>query len=139
MKEDIYKGAYDIFSFILQNSNEYILVLNENSQIEYINEDNYLQGLGYSKKDIIGKKITYIIHPEDQKLIFDKNFKIIESNNKKDLELHVKDKHGNWKLFEVKIKVFPTYKNGMKRISWISPRMSKKRSASILFPKCWMS
>ena len=75
MKEEAYKDSYDLFSFIMQNSNEYITILNEKFQIEYINEKIYLEGLGYTKEDVIGKKITDFIHPADKKLINDLNLK----------------------------------------------------------------
>ncbi|MFX1276441.1 MAG: PAS domain S-box protein [Promethearchaeota archaeon] len=124
MKEDINKETYDIISFIMQNSNDYVVVLNDKFEIDYINEDIYLKSLGYSKKDIIGKKITSIIHPDDKKLIFDKNTekRLFDS---KIVELHVKHKNGQWNLFEVKSKVLTSTKDGLKTILMLR-EISKK-------------
>ena len=53
------------FKLILENSNDLIAFLNQNFEHEFINENAYLNVLGYAKEDIIGKLPRGFIHPDD--------------------------------------------------------------------------
>ena len=53
------------FKLILDNSNDLIAILNKDFEHEYINENAYLNILGYSKEDIIGKLVRDFTHPDD--------------------------------------------------------------------------
>ncbi|MCK4370955.1 MAG: PAS domain S-box protein, partial [Candidatus Lokiarchaeota archaeon] len=51
------------YKLILDNSNDLIAILNKDFEHEYINERAYLNILGYSKEDIIGKRVRDFTHP----------------------------------------------------------------------------
>ena len=59
------KDAEKKLKLILDNSNDLISLLNRDFIHELINEKAYLNILGYSKDDIIGKRVREFIHPDD--------------------------------------------------------------------------
>ncbi len=59
------KDAEKKFKLILDNSNDLISLLNRDFIHELINEKAYLNILGYSKDNIIGKRVRDFIHPDD--------------------------------------------------------------------------
>jgi len=57
------------YRLITENANDLIVIVNENFEYEYINEQVHRRLRGISKNDRIGKTVLSIIHPEDQETI----------------------------------------------------------------------
>ena len=53
------------YKLILENSNDLIAIFNNNFQYEFINENAYLNVLGYIREEVIGKHPRDFLHPED--------------------------------------------------------------------------
>jgi len=89
------------YKLILDNSNDLIAILNQDFEHEYINESAYLNILGYSKEDIIGKRVRDFTHPDD----IVRSSKILKRNLIKGEildEYRIKHKNGHYIWVETK-------------------------------------
>ncbi|MEE9377251.1 MAG: PAS domain S-box protein [Candidatus Lokiarchaeia archaeon] len=89
------------YKLILDNSNDLIAILNKDFEHEYINESAYLNILGYSKEDIIGKRVRDFTHPDD----ILRSSKILKRNLIKGEildEYRIKHKNGHYIWVETK-------------------------------------
>jgi len=99
------------YQLITENANDLIAMLNTNYEYEYVNEKAYLITLGYSKKDLIGKKVWELIHPEDmQQLVSSREistngFETITLQVDK-AEIRIKHKQGYYVWIEYASRVF---------------------------------
>ena len=59
------------YSSLLNSISNLILIVTSNSDfvIEYVNECEFLNNLGYSSEKLIGKSLLKIIHPDERNLI----------------------------------------------------------------------
>jgi len=72
-------------------------------KFDFINEHNYQNLLGYSNKDLIGKSILRILHPDDIKKVI----KVLERGTESEehlQEIRVKHKNNKHIWFEIKVK-----------------------------------
>jgi PAS domain S-box-containing protein len=99
------KESEDNYRRITENSNDLIRVVNSKLQIEYINEQAHLKQLGLSKKDIIGKSIIPLMHPEDAKNLNSYLQNIVEKGEAT-WEQRYKSKDGSWIWFDSTTKRF---------------------------------
>jgi len=104
------KESEEKYRLISENANDLIAILNDKYEYEYINEQAYLKFLGYSKDQLIGKKVWDLVHPEDferimssQQLSVD-GFQAVEGEDK--AELRIKHKNGTYLWMEYTGKVF---------------------------------
>jgi len=95
---------------ISENANDLIAILNDKYEYEYVNEQAYLRFLGYSKDQLIGKRVWELVHPDDierlvnsQQLTID-GFQEVEGEDK--AELRIKHKNGIYIWMEYTAKVF---------------------------------
>ncbi len=89
------------FKAIFDNSSDLIAFLNKEFIHEFINENAYLNVLGYSREDIIGKRARDFIHPEDM-IQISKTLKKGFLKGKFSDEHRVKHKNGHYILVETK-------------------------------------
>ncbi|MFX1376674.1 MAG: PAS domain S-box protein [Promethearchaeota archaeon] len=102
-----------------------ICIINDNLEIEFANEKNFLQQLGYSNEDLINRKFTFLI--SDGK--FNKLYEIIKNINNKDenlFETQISHKDGRKIWFEVKVKSLENITSG-KQFFLISRDISDKK------------
>ena len=83
------------YRLISENANDLISVLNNKFKFEYINELPLLKILGYSTEELIGKKGTKFIHPDDLEKVLKEFQKSIEIG-KGSVEARLKHKAGNY-------------------------------------------
>ncbi|MFX0036075.1 MAG: PAS domain S-box protein [Candidatus Hermodarchaeota archaeon] len=122
------------YRLISENANDLIAMVNNKYEYEYINEPAYLTILGYSKKDLLGKHVFEIIHPEDIKYIV--NSRDISTSNFQELkgidkeELRARHKKGHYIWLEYTSKVFSDDQGNLKVIV-ISRDITKRKKADI--------
>jgi PAS domain S-box-containing protein len=100
----IYETAYDL-----------IIVLDHEFKYDYINENAFIQILGYSKDEIIGKTPIEFIHPDDTTLL---TYSLVEGfkTGIGGAELRFKHKNGNWIWLETKGQTFTDADGDLKAI-----------------------
>lgn len=62
------KESEEKYRIILENVNDLIAILNLKVELEYINDQPCFNVLGYTSKELIGKVLLNLIHPEDNKM-----------------------------------------------------------------------
>lgn len=109
------KESEENYCLITENLNDFICMVNEKYQCEYINEDFTFNKLGYKNEDLIGETVYKFIHPEDIKHVaeaFQKGKMIGEGT----IELRFKHKNGQWIWLRSKGKQFIDKKGDLKVI-----------------------
>ncbi len=115
------------FKLILDNSNDLIAILNKDFEHEYINESAYLNILGYSKEDIIGKLVRDFIHPDDIAL----SSKTLKRSLRKGeilAEYRIKHKNGHYIWVETKGK-FLKENNQVTGAIFVSRDITERKNA----------
>ncbi|MBY9005316.1 MAG: PAS domain S-box protein [Candidatus Lokiarchaeota archaeon] len=111
LKESEYK-----YRLISENANDFISIINEKLEYEYINEKPHLKGLGYTKEELVGKNCKEIIHPND----LEKSMKTLSRGflNKEpgSAEVRIKHKNGHWIWVDVKGTPFLDNDNKIKAV-----------------------
>ena len=97
---------------------EMICILNRDFCYEYINENPYMNILGYSKEDLLGKSPRKILHPSDLEKL-DINLRIGADIGDDIPAFRIKHNNGSWKWVEIRGKVFQD-ENGETKILVIS-------------------
>ena len=95
------------FQLLLENSNDFICIVNEEFEFEYVNKKPYLEKLGFSAAELIGNSVLEFVHPSDQKKLingFKEGFKQGEGS----AELRFKSKNDKWIWLEAKGKTYKT-------------------------------
>ncbi len=118
----------EIFQLILENTNDFIAIINEKFEYEYINEQTYLNKLGYLKDDLIGKMRIDLIHPDDIKQgikILREGFKTREERK---MEGRFRHKNGQYVWLEARCKAFID-KDGKKKGLIIARDISDRKKA----------
>jgi len=119
------KESEEKYRLITENANDLIVVLNSKFEFEYINENTYQRILGYKNKDMLGKTLQDIIHPDDYKSaieILKDGFNKGEGRG----ELRLRTKDGNYIWVETIGKVFKDSENRLKAIT-ISRDISERK------------
>ena len=98
------------YRLISENANDLIAILNDKYEYEYINEQAYQKYLGYSRDQLIGKKVWELVHPEDvERLINAQKLSVngFQATNGEDkAELRIRHKNGKYVWMEYTGKVF---------------------------------
>ena len=125
--ENLLKESEEMYRLIIENSNDLIVILNQEYKIEYINEETTIRLLGYNNKEIIGKSAWDFIHPEDVEraiYTYKKGFQPGESI----VELRFKHKEEHWVWFESSGQIFID-KEGTKKGIIVSRDITERKSA----------
>ena len=99
-KEGRIPTSADLLKSILNNVDNIIAILDKDLNHEYINEKSYKEMLGYEKDNIIGEKVSNIIHPEDLGPIISAS---IDCLNGVDSKIKVRFKRDNESYIWVKL------------------------------------
>ena len=127
LMENELKKSEEKYRLITENINDLTVVLNQNFECEYINEQVSMKIWGYNKPDLMGKSILKLIHPDDLKIAASslrKGFK----NGEGEAILRAKKKDGNYAWFEIRGKGF-TDEKGVGRGLLISRDITKRKQA----------
>lgn len=111
------------YRLITENSNDLIRVLNKQLKIEYINENVHKKILGYSKEDLIGKRVFQILNPGEDLTNF---IKKVKKHKQVRREVKKKHKNGKWFYFDSFSKIFYD-EEGELKILTISRDISEKK------------
>ncbi|MBN1215209.1 MAG: PAS domain S-box protein [Candidatus Lokiarchaeota archaeon] len=110
------KESENKYRLISENANDFINIINEKFEYEYINEEPHLKGLGYTKEEMIGRKCTEFLHPDD----INRSIKAISKGflNKEagSGEIRFKHKDNHWVWLDVKGTPFLDRDNKIKGI-----------------------
>ncbi|MFX1237303.1 MAG: PAS domain S-box protein, partial [Promethearchaeota archaeon] len=98
------------YRLISENANDLISVLNNKYEYEYINEQAYVNILGYSENDLIGKNAWLNVHPEDREEFLksrdlSENGFIARNGSDKEV-LRIKHKQGHYVWIEYTSRIF---------------------------------
>ena len=115
------------YRLITENVNDLISVVNQNMIYEFVNEKAYLNIMGRSKEEMIGKYALSWVHPEDAEKSIEA-FKNGFEKGEGSVEARFKDKKGIYHWFEVKGKTF-TDQNGKKKALMISRDTTQHKKA----------
>ena len=99
------KESEEKYRLITENANDLIAILNDKFEHEFINEQVYLNILGYSNEDMLGKNRWDIIHPKD----FTETIKKLKegfTTGEGIVELRLRHKKGHYLWFEFKGKKY---------------------------------
>ncbi len=83
---------------LVENSNDIIITIKSNYDIENVNKKPLLEYLGYNPEDVIGFSLLSFVHHDD----FDKLEKVFDPKSPKEhiqLEIRMKNNEGHWKEF----------------------------------------
>lgn len=109
------KKSEEKYRLISEAAYDLIGILNHKFKYEYINEAAFLRILGYSKIDLIGKRVLKFIHPGDlatcSKALFEGFKKGIGG-----AEVRMKHKNGDWIWIEAKGHTYTDINGNLKAI-----------------------
>ena len=101
MLEQSLRDTVKKFNLIVDNSNDLFAIFNQDFQHEYVNENAYLNALGYTKDEVIGKRAIDFTHPNDIEKI-SKATKRGLINGEMLEEFRIRHKDGHYVWFETK-------------------------------------
>jgi PAS domain S-box-containing protein len=115
------------FKFLMDSIDDLVAVVEPtaNYKIEQINRNSFLEKLGFAYKDLIGKSIMILIHPEDSKKA-NKSFKKEVDHIDRIQELRLKNTAGETIWTEIKKKKFKNELNE-KKLLIIFKDISKRK------------
>ncbi|MBD3197631.1 MAG: PAS domain S-box protein [Candidatus Lokiarchaeota archaeon] len=102
------------YRLISENAYDFISILNDKFQFEYINEKPHLNGMGYEREDLIGKSCLGFIHPDDLNSVKNILKEGFGSKGSGIIETRFKHKNGRWVWLEVKGRTFYENNNELK-------------------------
>ncbi len=100
-----------------------VVEIDNEFKFDFINEHNYQNMLGYSNKDLIGKSILRILHPDDIKKVI----KVLKRGTESEVhsqEIRVKHKNNKHIWFEIKVKKIKD-ENHQKKLLVVLKNISK--------------
>jgi len=115
------------FRYIVENANDFVAILNDRFEFEYVNEIPHYKGVGYLKDEMIGRFSMDFVHPDDYKRVFSllkSSFKSGEGIG----ETRFKHKDGHWIWIEVKGRTYLNKNNEVKAIL-ISRDITERKKA----------
>ena len=69
--EKLLKESEEKYRLIIENINDLIMIIDQQFQIEYINEEMVYKLLGYQNSELIKKSSLDLIHPEERERLID--------------------------------------------------------------------
>jgi PAS domain S-box-containing protein len=112
------------YRLLSENARDLITVVDHTLRIDYINEKSHKRIMGYSAEDLIGKKATDLIHPDDVELVL----KALR-NRYKSIDVRIRNKKGQYIWMETTAEY---YKNpdGKNYILTIARDISERKEAA---------
>ena len=126
--EENLKESEEKYRLISENISDLLVIINENNEFEFINNDVFQKSLGYVESDLLGKNIHHYIHLTDLKKSGINNIiqDLIKSGDIL-LEARFKHKNGFYIWLEMKIKRFYD-RNGQAKALILASDISERRA-----------
>ncbi|MFW9866347.1 MAG: PAS domain S-box protein [Candidatus Thorarchaeota archaeon] len=126
-KEYELRDSEEKYRLLAENVNDIVTIINEKGRVEYINEEVHKKIMGYSSKDIIGKTVFKLIHPEDREKM-DSAFKKGFERGEGFLEVRILKKDGTYLWTETNGKTF-TDNDGRTKVLTITRDITDRKIA----------
>ena len=123
--EENLKASEEKYRIISEHAYDLIGILDRQFRYEYINEITFINVLGYSKSDLIGKTALDFIHPDDIELAI-ASMKEGFEKGEGSADIRFKHKNGHWVWLEAKGKAFLD-KDGKMKAHIISRDITQKK------------
>ena len=95
------EGGESLFKWLADNSEDIVVVLDEESTVTYINPAVY-SALGYTQIDMVGENALSFVHPDDLPAVTAELMDAAASPGSKHvLEMRIRHNHDGWVPFEV--------------------------------------
>jgi PAS domain S-box-containing protein len=104
LAEQALKESEEKYRLISENANDIIVIVNQKTKLEYINEI-VTPMMGYAKDEVVGKKAFSFIHPDDMDRTASGIKTAFEVGEEK-IDIRVRHKDQHWVWFEVKANKF---------------------------------
>ncbi|NVM01799.1 MAG: PAS domain S-box protein [Candidatus Helarchaeota archaeon] len=121
------KDSEEKYRLITENANDLVSVVNNRGRYEYINAPAFSNMLGYSIEDLIGKRITDFLHPDEIDIIIKNMAKGLE-NSEGSIESRFRHKDGHFIWLETKGKTLKDDKEKIKAI-FVSRDITEKKES----------
>jgi len=118
------KDSEEKYRILSENARDLITVVNNVLKIDYINEIAHKRLMGYSSKDLVGKKVLDLIHPEDRELVI----KALKER-KESIEVRIINSNGIYIWMETSA-VYYQNRDGKSNILTISRDISGRKEAA---------
>ncbi len=99
------------YRLISENANDLILILKQNLDIEYVNENPLLTLTGYSIDEVIGKRALNFIHLDDAKKALNIFYEAFNKEGHGTIEARIKHKKGHSVYVEINGSLFQNEKD----------------------------
>jgi len=127
IKNEKIKESEEKYRLITENANDLMVIVNENLEFEWMNENVHEKLRGFSSKDRIGKPALNFIHPDDADIAM-KTFKKGFEDGEGMVAVRMKNKIGNYSWLDVRGKAFID-KDGKKKALLISRDITEQKKA----------
>ncbi|MEE9376691.1 MAG: PAS domain-containing sensor histidine kinase [Candidatus Lokiarchaeia archaeon] len=94
------------YRLISENANDLILILKQNLNIEYVNENPLLTLTGNSIDEVIGKRALNYIHLDDAKKVLNIFSEAFNKEGHGTIEVRIKHKMGHFVYVEINVSLF---------------------------------
>ncbi|MCK4380218.1 MAG: PAS domain S-box protein [Candidatus Lokiarchaeota archaeon] len=116
------------YRLISENANDLILILKQNLDIEYVNENPLLTLTGYSIDEVIGKRALNFIHLDDAKKALNLFYEAFDKEGYGTIEARIKHKKGHSVYVEINGSLFHNEK-GEPRALLITRDITERKKA----------
>ncbi|MHA1146361.1 MAG: PAS domain S-box protein, partial [Candidatus Helarchaeota archaeon] len=123
--EKLLRESEEKYRLITENANDLISVIGKGIKYEFINERAFLNILGYSSEDLIGKNAFKLVHPDDQNYVASLFFNQALLS-RTPIESRYRHKDGHYIWVESKGNIMETENKGKKAIV-ISRDITKRK------------
>ena len=123
--DDGYKSIQlkEILNFIFNDADDLIMILNDNYEFEWLNQDAHEKTLGYTKEDLLGKVAPDLIHPDDLEYVFEQLDDIFEKREGR-VTARIKRIDGDFVWIDIRGHIFKS-KSGMDKMFIIGRDISE--------------
>ena len=116
----------DIMNFIFNDADDLIMILNENYEFEWLNQEAHKKTLGYNKNDLLGKIAPDFIHPDDLEFVFEQLNDIFEKREGR-VTARIKRMDGQFVWVDIRGHIFQS-KSGIDKMFIIARDISERKT-----------
>ncbi len=98
---DKIKKSQENYSFISENANDMIAIINKKVQLEFVSEGPLKRILGYDVEDMVNKRLARFIHPNDVTATYRAFFEGVKKGENA-IEIRFKNKQNKYVWLEIK-------------------------------------